>query len=259
MDLGLKDKVAIVTGGASGIGEAIVRVLAEEGAKPIILDKNREKADALAQELVAEGHHITVHILDLRRENACQDVVEEIIETYGSIDILINNAGVNDSVDLDRPMKDFVESLEKNLYHVVTMTRLCVPHLRYSKGAIVNIGSKVSVTGQGNTTGYAAAKGAIHALTREWAVRLLKDGIRINEVLPAETWTPLYEQWINSMPDGQERLKEIVARIPLGKRMTTSREIADTVVFLASDRASHITGQQIFVDGGYTHLDRAIR
>ena len=139
------------------------------------------------------------------------------------------------------------------------MTRLCVPHLRYSKGAIVNIGSKVSVTGQGNTTGYAAAKGAIHALTREWAVRLLKDGIRINEVLPAETWTPLYEQWINSMPDGQERLKEIVARIPLGKRMTTPREIADMVVFLASDRASHITGQQIFVDGGYTHLDRAIR
>ena len=109
MDLGLKDKVAIVTGGASGIGEAIVRVLAEEGAKPIILDKNREKADALAQELVAEGHHISVHILDLRRENACQDVVEEIVETYGSIDILINNAGVNDSVDLDRPMKDCVE------------------------------------------------------------------------------------------------------------------------------------------------------
>lgn len=117
---------------------------------------------------------------------------------------------------------------------------------------------KVSVTGQGSTSGYAASKGAINALTREWAAELLPFSIRVNAVLPAEVWTPLYENWIKTFSDPDAKMKSITSKIPLEKRFTTSEEIADTVVFLLSDKSSHTTGQILFVDGGYTHLDRSL-
>ena len=128
--------------------------------------------------------------------------------------------------------------------------------LRESKGSIVNVGSKVSITGQGHTSGYAAAKGGINGLTREWAVDLAADGIRVNTVLPAETWTPLYDKLLNELEDPAEAKRQIERLVPFQQRFTTTQEIADMVVFLASPRSSHTTGQIIFVDGGYTHLDR---
>jgi L-fucose dehydrogenase len=127
-----------------------------------------------------------------------------------------------------------------------------------SRGAIVNISSKTAVTGQGNTSGYVASKAAQLGLTREWAAALLGDGVRVNAVLPAEVMTPLYARWIESFDDPEAKLDEITSRIPLGRRMTTDREIADTVLFLLSPRASHTTGQWVFPDGGYTHLDRLL-
>jgi L-fucose dehydrogenase len=114
------------------------------------------------------------------------------------------------------------------------------------------------VTGQGGTSGYVAAKGAILGLTREWAAELLPHGIRVNAVVPAEVMTPLYQQWLATFPDPQQKLAEIVSKIPLGKRMTKAEEIAAMVLFLISEQASHITGQHLFVDGGYAHLDRAL-
>jgi L-fucose dehydrogenase len=122
----------------------------------------------------------------------------------------------------------------------------------------VNVGSKTAVTGQGSTSGYASSKGAIMALTREWAVELLPYSIRVNTVIPAEVMTPLYRNWLDTFPDAEEKLQGILAKIPLEKRMTTSEEIASMVVFLLSDQSSHTTGQHLFVDGGYTHLDRAL-
>ena len=121
----------------------------------------------------------------------------------------------------------------------------------------MNISSKVAETGQGGTSGYAAANGGRNALTREWAVELLKYDIRVNAVIVAECYTPLYDRWIKTLPNPEETLQQIEQRIPLGKRMTTSAEIANTVAFLLSDRSSHTTGQLIHVDGGYVHLDRA--
>ncbi|MFM8583280.1 MAG: SDR family oxidoreductase, partial [Planctomycetaceae bacterium] len=129
---------------------------------------------------------------------------------------------------------------------------------RATKGAIVNIGSKVAETGQGGTSAYAAANGGRNALTREWAVELLGDEIRVNAVIVAECWTPLYEKWINTLSNPEETLARIEARIPLGKRMTCSEEIANAVAFLLSPRSSHTTGQLLHIDGGYTHLDRAL-
>jgi L-fucose dehydrogenase len=133
-----------------------------------------------------------------------------------------------------------------------------VPHLKATRGAIVNISSKTALTGQGNTSGYCASKGAQLSLTREWAAALLESGVRVNAVVPAEVMTPLYEQWISTFDDPQHKLAQITQKIPLGQRMTTAEEIARTTVFLLSGASSHTTGQWVFVDGGYTHLDRAL-
>jgi L-fucose dehydrogenase len=249
MKLGLDGKVVIVTGGGAGIGLAIARGLAEEGAIPVIVSRSAP------EDLPAEHLFVATELSD---DAACAAAVEAAIARYGRIDGLVNNAGANDSIGLDRTPAEFRASLDQNLVHYFAMAHHAVPHLRKTGGAIVSISSKTAVTGQGDTSAYAAAKGAQLALTREWAVALRGDGIRVNAVIPAEVMTPLYQRWIDSFDDPQAKLDGIVARIPLGHRMTEDREIADTVVFLLSDRASHTTGQWLYVDGGYTHLDRAI-
>ena len=149
-------------------------------------------------------------------------------------------------------------SLHKNLVHYYLMAHYALPALKKSQGAIVNIGSKTAETGQGGTSAYAASNGGRNALTREWAVELLKYGIRVNAVIVAECYTPLYEKWVQTLPNPEETLQRITEKIPLGKRMTTSEEIANAVAFLLSDKSSHTTGQLIYVDGGYVHLDRAL-
>ena len=166
---------------------------------------------------------------------------------------------MNDGIGLEHgSYEKFMESLHKNVVHYYLMAHHALPYLIKSKGAIVNISSKTAETGQGNTSAYAAANGGRNALTREWAVELLKYGIRVNAVVVAECYTPLYENWINTFDNPQEKLKEISSNIPLGKRMTTAEEIANMVIFLLSERSSHTTGQLIHVDGGYVHLDRAL-
>lgn len=260
MDLYLRDKIVIVTGGSKGIGEAISRALADEGAIPVIATRPAEGAEALVAELQQNGIDASYVLGDLTEPGCCQKVVETAAARYGRIDGLVNNAGVNDGAGLEHgnPEK-FRASLQKNLFHYYDLAYFALPYLKAAKGAIVNIASKVALTGQGNTSGYAAAKGAILALTREWATELLPYHIRVNAVLPAEVMTPLYRHWLDtSFADPAAKEAEITARIPLERRMTTPEEIALTVVFLLSDRSSHTTGQWVSVDGGYVHLDRAV-
>lgn len=257
MDLHLKDKVVIVTGGASGIGAAISLSLAQEGAIPVIFGKDALPA-AFAAQLQALQPRYQFIQLDLTDDAACSSAVAQTHATFQRIDGLVNNAGINDNVGLDAGRDAFVASLDRNLIHYYVMAHYCVPHLKASKGAIVNISSKTALTGQGNTSGYCAAKGAQLALTREWAAALLSSGVRVNAVIPAEVMTPLYERWIASFEHPQEKLASITQKIPLGQRMTTADEIARMSVFLLSDVSSHTTGQWVFVDGGYTHLDRAL-
>lgn len=257
MDLHLKDKVVIVTGGGSGIGAAISMTLAQEGAVPVIFGKN--PLDAPFEEALRKLQPRTRFFqLELMEETACVKAIADTAAAFGRIDGLVNNAGVNDSVGLEAGRDAFVSSLERNLIHCYVMAHHCLPHLKASKGAIVNISSKTAVTGQGNTSGYTAAKGAQLSLTREWAASLLEDGVRVNAVIPAEVMTPLYQRWISAFDEPDRKLADITDKIPLGRRMTTPEEIADNVVFLLSERASHTTGQWVFVDGGYTHLDRAL-
>jgi len=259
MDLNLAGKVFIVTGGAKGIGAAISKGLADEKAIVVVAGRNKQDNQSIVDAFIKSGGKAASVAVELSKPEACKEVIDFTVEKYGKIDGLVNNAGVNDGVGLENGSPEkFFESLHKNLSHYYNLAHYALPHLKITKGSIVNIGSKVAVTGQGNTSGYAAAKGAINALTREWAVELLKYSIRVNTVLPAEVWTPLYESWINSMPNPKEKLEQIVSKIPLEKRFTTAEEIANTVIFLLSDKSSHTTGQILFVDGGYTHLDRSL-
>jgi L-fucose dehydrogenase len=178
---------------------------------------------------------------------------------FGRIDGLVNNAGVNDGVGLENGTYEaFMQSLHRNLVHYYLMAHHALPELKKTKGAVVNISSKTAETGQGNTSAYAAANGGRNALTREWAVEMLKYGIRVNAIVVAECWTPQYESWIQTLPNPAEKLREITSRIPLENRMTTAEEIANTTAFLLSSRSSHTTGQILHVDGGYVHLDRAL-
>ena len=155
MNLHLKDKVILVTGGAKGIGEAIVRLLVEEGAVAVILDQDREASNLLVSKL---GENcITFHV-NLSSSRECEFTVNEIMKSLGRIDGLVNNAGRNDSIGLEKGTPDkFIESLNNNAGHYYYMAHYCLPFLKKSKGSIVNIGSKTAITGQGNTSGYAAA------------------------------------------------------------------------------------------------------
>jgi len=253
MDLQLKDKVIIVTGGGSGIGAAVSEVLAEEGAIPVILTRRAPEPGWLAGVKRAN-----VVLADLSDDDQCRRAIRDIRARHGKIDGLVNNAGANDSIGIEAGPKAFRDSLDRNLVHYYTLVHLLADDLRATNGSIVNVASKTALTGQGGTSAYVAAKAAQLGLTREWAAAFLKDGIRVNAVIPAEVMTPLYANWLKTFDNPEDRLAEITRRIPLGQRMTTPREIADTVVFLLSPRSSHTTGQWLFPDGGYTHLDRAI-
>ncbi len=259
MDLKLQEKIILVTGGSKGIGHAISHVLAADGAIPFIVSRDEKSILQTKEEIEKKGGKCAFAIAELTDPEQCKKAVEKAISLYGTLHGLVNNAGVNDGVGLENGnAEDFVLSLKKNVVHYFVMAQACLPYLKQNKGAIVNIGSKVSVTGQGGTSAYAAACGGRNALTREWAVELLPYAVRVNGVMVAESYTPLYEKWINTFPNPQEKLDQIETKIPLEKRMTTPEEIANTVAFLMSEKSSHTTGQLIYVDGGYVHLDRSI-
>ena len=256
MNLELNEKVILVTGGSKGIGQGILRSFLAEGARVANVNRSIEEGQLLQSEYATEGKDCFFIQADLIDTTACQKAVQLTLDHFGRIDVVVNNAGINDSVGLDAGPAEFVESLKRNLVHYYAIVHDARDALLASRGAIINIGSKVGITGQGGTSGYAAAKGGINALTREWAVELAPHGVRVNAVLPAETWTPLYEKWLATFPDPRAAKAAIEQLIPLGQRFTTVEEIADMVVFLASPRSGHTTGQIMVVDGGYTHLDR---
>ena len=259
MDLQLKDKIIVVSGGAKGIGEGIVKVLAAESAIPVIIGRNEADNKKVVDAVRAAGGKASQVTAELTQPVECEKAIQLVVEKWGRIDGLVNNAGVNDGIGLEHGTYDlFMASLHKNLVHYYLLAKYALPSLIQSKGAIVNITSKTAETGQGGTSAYAAANGGRNALTREWAVELLKYGIRVNAIVVAECWTPLYEKWIQTLPNPEEMLAAIVAKIPLEHRMTTAEEIANTTAFLLSEKSSHTTGQLIHVDGGYVHLDRAL-
>lgn len=260
MDLNLKNKVVVISGGGNGIGASIAELAVMEGAKVAIIDFQKEDSSEIAKKLKNQGGAYIWVCKNLNEDSAGEQVIKEVVSAFGRIDVLVNNAGVNDGVGLEKgsPVK-FRQSLLNNLGHYFDLTHFALPYLKISKGCVLNISSKTALTGQGNTSGYTAAKGAILALTREWAVELAPAGIRVNAIVPAEVDTPQYESWLSSFPNPQQAKKQITENIPFEKRMTSSEEIAKTAIFLMSSASSHTTGQWVVVDGGYVHLDRAMK
>jgi L-fucose dehydrogenase len=249
MDLGLKNKVVI------GIAES----LANEGAIVALVGRNEEDNLKVVNKINANKGQAFSIVAELTQPAQCERAIAEVVKKHGKIDILINNAGVNDGIGLEKGnYEDFMHSLHRNLVHYYLMAHHALPYLKESKGNILNIGSKTAETGQGGTSAYAAANGGRNALTREWAVELLKYGIRVNALIVAECYTPLYDKWVKTLPNPEETLTKIKSKIPLENRMTTAEEIANMCVFLVSEKSSHTTGQLIHVDGGYVHLDRAL-
>lgn len=255
MDLHLAAKPVIVTGGGAGIGAAICLLLAHERAIPVLFERNPLGAAFEAKLRAAQPRSLYFQ-LDVRDDDACAKAVSSTVRALGGIHGLVNNAGANDHIGLDAGAEAFSTSLQLNLVSTYRMAHLCLPHLRTSRGAIVNIASKTAVTGQGGTSAYVAAKAGLLGLTREWALELARDGIRVNCVIPAEVMTPMYASELARTPDPAAAKARIERHIPLGQRMTSADEIARAVVFHLSDAAGHTTGQWLFVDGGYTHLDR---
>ena len=255
MELGLNDKVVLITGGARGIGAAAVQAFINEKCNVVFVDRDSKSGSELARSLGKRGKFIEA---ELNTSESCEQAVEKTVSFFGGIDVLVNNAGFNDGLGLDTAPEEFMDSVRTNLLHVYSMTHYSLPQLRKSQGCLVNLGSKVSETGQGNTSAYAAAKGAIQALTREWAVALAPDNIRVNCVMPAECHTDQYEKFFQTSKNPEATRQAIGNLVPLSRRLTTPDEIAQTIVFLSSNCSSHTTGQHIFVDGGYTHFDRAV-
>lgn len=259
MDLNLTGKVYIISGGARGIGESITRSLVDEGAIPVVVGKSEWSGNKIVEEIEAAGGKALFVQMLLGAGDTCKEIIDQAIAAFGRIDGVVNNAGVNDGVGLESGNPTmFKESVVSNLTHYYDLVHYALPYLKETKGSIINISSKTAVTGQGGTSGYAAAKGAQLALTREWAVELAPYGIRVNAIIPAEVMTPLYENWLATFEDPAAQLDKIVSNIPLGNRMTTAEEIATTAVFTLSDKSNHTTGQWLFVDGGYVHFDRAM-
>ncbi len=260
MNLELEGKVIVISGGARGIGEGIARVLSAEKASVVIIGRDETNNRQTVDSIRSGGGTAAAVTAELTVPDECKRAISEALAAFGRIDGLVNNAGLNDGVGLaSGNYESFLQSMHNNLVHYYLLAHYALPELIAHRGTIVNISSKAAETGQGNTSAYAAANGGRNALTREWAVELLPYGIRVNGIVVSECWTPQYSEWIKQFPDAEERLKEITSRIPLGKRMTTTTEIGETAAFLLSARSAHTTGQLIHVDGGYVHLDRALR
>lgn len=257
MDLQLKGKVVLVSGGGAGIGSGIVVSLVKEGAVPIIL--TRSDKPEFKKELDAMGADYEFHLIDLNNTDQIKPIVDDVAKRRGGIYGVVNNAGCNDNKAIEETSwQDFEKSLHGNLTHYYELVRAALPYLIKSKGSVLNITSKTALTGQGKTSAYAAAKGAILGLTREWAAAFLQYEIRVNAIVVSECWTPLYAKWIKTFDDPEARKKVITDKIPFQHRFTTIEEIGDNTVFFLSPVSSHTTGQWVFVDGGYVHLDRAL-
>jgi len=258
MDLYLKDKVVIVTGGTKGIGEGIVKSMAAEDAIVIIVNRPGKEGPALEQQLRAQGKNAVYIAAELTKAEECKRVIDETAERFHRIDVIVNNAGGNNQKDLLTPPGEFLEGMRDNLIHYYALVHYAHDYLIESRGKITNIGSHVSITGQGHTSAYVAAKGAIDGLTREWAAYFCDKGVNVNCVVPGSVWTNSYVKWAQQFPDPEERKRMAEQNIPFGRRMTTVEEFADLVVFVSSGRANHLTGEIIVCDGGYSRLDRVL-
>ena len=247
----LEGKVAIITGSSEGMGKATALLFAQEGAKVAITSRTEETGQAVAKEINDKGGQALYFKLDVSKEENCKKVIDEVVKEWGHLDILVNNAGVT---GVDKPTHEITIDewnfvFDIDVKGVFFMTKHAIPYLKEAgKGAIVNFSSIYGLVGSRELTVYHAAKGAVTMLTKKDAITYGPDNIRVNSVHPGTILTPLVQKLVDSDPNYEDKQK---ALHPIG-RLGKPEEVANLVLFLASDEASFITGASIPVDGGYT-------
>ena len=240
-------KVAVVTGGASGIGESAIRLFAKEGAKVVIADFS-EKGNELASSLIDEGHEALFVRTDVSKEQDISNLIDETVNTFGKVDIMFANAGIGDVTPAHELTIDkWQQMIDINLTGVFLSNKLAIQQMlkQGTGGAIINNASILGHVGQSGVTSYTAAKGGVVNMTRTIAITYATQGIRVNAVCPGYIETPL----LSDLPP--EVKQQLVNAHPIG-RLGDPDEVAKAVLFLASDDASFIVGANLLVDGGYT-------
>jgi len=248
----LQGKVAIVTGSGRGIGQGIARVFSQEGAKVAVVDIGEDIGKNMADELgAAEGKAIFVHA-DLKSGESVQKMVHTTIKTFGKLDILVNNAGYHLSKNVEETSEEEWEFIiNTNLRSTFLCSKYALPHLRKTRGNIINISSMVGIVGQPNAGAYSATKGGQIAMSKGMAIDFAPDGIRVNVICPGWIQTPLVEDWFSQQNDPEASRKYIFGQHPLG-RIGTIEECGKAALFLASDDAAFVTGITLPIDGGVT-------
>ena len=246
----LKGKRCIVTGGASGIGEATVRRFVAEGAEVLIADINLAGAQALVSEL---GPAVTAVKCDARQEVDVQQVASAAFERWGNVDVLVNNAGIELSKTYeDTTVDEWASVIDTNLRGPWLFCKYIVPNMvKEGSGSVVNVSSLNGLVGFPLSTAYGSAKGGLVVLTRDMAIELGPSGVRINCVCPGVIGTPMMERWTKTMPDQAEAQEMLRGTMPIG-RLGKASEVASAILFFASDDSTLCQGSVLSVDGGFT-------
>ncbi|GGH81306.1 NAD(P)-dependent dehydrogenase (short-subunit alcohol dehydrogenase family) [Pullulanibacillus pueri] len=248
----LKDQVAIITGGAGGIGAASAELFAAEGAKVVVTDINELAIAEVVQNIHSQGHKAIGITCDVTDKHQVMALVDQTIETFGHLDILFNNAGTIlpkaietiEETEWDRLFQINVKSMFLTIKHAL-------PHLKATKGRIINMASMTGVMGQQHNPAYSATKGAVIALTKALAIDMAPEGVRVNALCPAGVNTPLMERWLSEQRNPEQARLEQDRSHLLGYTASTM-EIARVALFLASEASSFVTGEAMTVDGGAT-------
>lgn len=252
----LSGKVAAVTGGASGIGEATVRLFLEEGARVALADRDSARGTRLAEELTASGGEVLFVDARMEREADAAAFIQQAVERFGRLDILVNNAGIR----LYQRVTEASEAswdtiLGVNVKGYAFCAKAAIPAMcRTGGGSIVNVASIRAIVAGGNTMQYDTTKAAVAGMTRAMALDHAADGIRVNAVGPGPIFTPFHEQRARAAGTPLEAFQEAFGRHTMLQRPGTPREVAACILFLASDEASYVTGTCLFVDGGCTAI-----
>lgn len=248
----LEGKVAIVTGASKGIGEGIAREFSKEGAKVAVVCRTESEGVKMADELGAKKGRAVFIKTDVCKSEDIQAMITKTVETFGKLDILVNNAGYHISKNVEETSEEEWEFIQNtNLRSTFLCSKYSIPHLRKTRGVIINISSMVGLVGQPNAGAYSATKGGQISMSKGMAIDFAKDGIRVNVICPGWIQTPLVDDWFSQQEDEEAARKYIFGAHPLG-RIGTIEECGKAAVFLACDDSSFITGITLDIDGGIT-------
>lgn len=252
----IENKIALITGAASGIGLATAELFAHEGAKVVMTDINIGKLEAQGRRMADEGLMVTVAAHDVRLSDDWDRIISATLERHGRLDILINNAGIGHFANVeDETLEGWRRILSINLDAVFIGTQKAIKAMKVRGGSIVNISSIEGIIGEAPVAAYNASKGGVRIFTKSAALHCAEQGygIRVNSIHPGYVITPLVTDSIAELPpDVAEAVhKDLLSRIPLG-RLAEAGEIAQAILFVASDESSYMTGAELVIDGGYT-------